>query len=101
MLFQYNHPNFIFQCSVHTISFNIDCDNIMNCLGSYEDQFLSYYQKILVLKYLQKHFGEMYLGGKNNIVRDDLFIVKNIKIYNNMYASEFKGLIYKYFQKHL
>ena len=43
----------------------------------------------------------MYLGGKNNIVRDDLFIVKNIEIYNNMYDSEFKGLIYKYFQKHL
>ena len=46
----------------------------------------------MIVKELQKCFGEMYLGKKNDT--DVFFILANIRIYFQMDAGEFEGLLY-------
>ena len=53
---------------------------MMNCLDSNDENFASHYQNILIVKELQKTFGEMYLDGKKTIVSYDFFVVTNIRI---------------------
>ena len=48
----------------------------------------------MIVKELQKCFGEIYLGGKKNITTDVLFIMENIRIDFHMDAAEFEGLLY-------
>ena len=47
----------------------------------------------MIVKELQKRFGEIFLGGKS-ISTDMFFILENIRITFQMDASEFKGLLY-------
>ena len=48
----------------------------------------------MIVKELQKSFGEMYLGDKKTISSDELFIITNIKIDFQMDADEFEVLLY-------
>ena len=57
---------------------------MMNCRDRNGQQFSSNYQKILLVKELQKCFGKKYLSEKKKILSDDLFIVTNKSIDHNM-----------------
>ena len=46
----------------------------------------------MIMKELQKFFGEIYLGEKNST--DRFFILANIRIYFQMDAGELEGLLY-------
>ena len=46
------------------------------------------------MKELQKKFGEMYLGGGKKNSTDLFFILANMRINCQMYASEFEALLY-------
>ena len=50
--------------------------------------FVHYYQKIMIVKEVQKRFGEIYLG-KKAIAMDVFFIMENIRIYCQMDAGKF------------
>ena len=39
-------------------------------------------------------FGELYLGGKKTFTADVLFIIANIRIYCQMDAAGFEGLLH-------
>ena len=101
MLFQYNHPNLHCNVSFRLLVMNIDCDNTVNFLDGNDEQFVSHYQNILIVKEIQKTFGEMYLGGKKIIMCDYFFIVTNKRIDHHMDAEEFKRLFYNFCQKFL
>ena len=62
---------------------------MLNGLGGGGKIFIHNYQKIMIMKDLQKCFGEIYLGGKKRISTDDFFILANIRINFQMDASEF------------
>ena len=67
---------------------NIDCDTMMDCLDRNNEKCSSRYQKIIIVKELEK-IGEMYLGHKKTIISDDIFIVTNIRIDYQMNAVGF------------
>ena len=48
----------------------------------------------MIVKELQKCFGEIYLGGKTTMATNVLFIMENTRIDFQMYAAEFEGLLY-------
>ena len=48
----------------------------------------------MVFRESQKHFCEIYLGGKKTISIDMFFILTNITTNCQMDASEFEGMIY-------
>ena len=48
----------------------------------------------MILRELQKHFGEIYLGGLKTISTDMSLILENIKTNCQMDASEFEGVLY-------
>ena len=48
----------------------------------------------MIVRELQKSFGEIYLGGKKTRSTDLLFILENITTNCQMDASEFQGLLY-------
>ena len=50
----------------------------------------------MIMIELQKCFGEIYLG-KINKSTDHFFILANLRINFQMYASEFEGLLYDIF----
>ena len=56
--------------------------------------FVHNFQKIMIMKELQKCFGEIYSGGKKTISTDHFFILENLRIHFQMDASEFEGLLY-------
>ena len=59
----------------------------MNGLDRNNKTFAHNYQNIMILKELQKRFGEMYLE-KKPINNDELFIISNIRIDCKMNANE-------------
>ena len=55
--------------------------------------FVHDFQKIIIMKELQKIFGEIYLGGK--CFSTDMFLIlTNIRINCQMNASKFEELLY-------
>ena len=48
----------------------------------------------MIFRELQKHFGEIYLGGEKTIQTDMFFVVANITTTCQMDASKFEGMIY-------
>ena len=54
--------------------------------------FVQNYQKIMIMKDLQKRFGEIYLGGKRNST-NDFFILENIWINCQMDASDLQRVL--------
>ena len=61
--------------------------------GLKKPTFYHHYQNIMIVKELQKCFGEIY-SGKKTIPTDVLFIMANIRIKFQMDAGEFEGLLY-------
>ena len=66
---------------------NIDCDMMMNYLDSNYENFYFCYQNLFIVKELQRNIDEMYLGGGNTIVSNDVFIMTNIRIDHQMDAE--------------
>ena len=48
---------------------------------------------MVILEELQKIFVQLYIGGKNTIITDNLFHVTHIRVDQHMYASEVGVLI--------
>ena len=66
----------------------------MICLDEKNQHFVHNDQNIMIMKELQKMFGEMYLGGRGSISTDVSFILENLRINCQMDAGEFEGLLY-------
>ena len=60
---------------------NIGCYTTMISLDKKNEPFVHHYQNIMIVKELQKSFGEIYLGGNKIIATDVFYIVANIRIY--------------------
>ena len=73
--------------------FKINCYTMLNGMKTESQYFVHNFQKIMILRELQKCFGEIYLGEKK-ICTDMLFILAKIKTNCQMDASEFEGLFY-------
>ena len=43
---------------------NIDCEKLVNNLDDSEDDFRIYFQKIVILRFVQQLFCEMLIGGR-------------------------------------
>ena len=67
---------------------------MLNGLKRESQDFVHKFQNIMILRELQKCFGEIYLGGKQTIYTDMFFIFSNITTNCQMDASEFEGLLY-------
>ena len=65
----------------------------MYILDRKNKQISHYYQNIIILKELQKCFGNMYFGW-GGTTTDELFIISNIRIDFEMYATGFKELFF-------
>ena len=74
---------------------DIYCNMIMNGIDRNDEKFASHYQHILIVKELQKGFGEMYFGSKKTILSDNFFITTNTRINNHMDAGEFDGFFHR------
>ena len=55
--------------------------------------FVHNFQKIIILRELQKQSGEIYLGGKKLGSTDMFFILENITTNCQMDASKFEGML--------
>ena len=66
---------------------------MLNGLKKESQDFVHNFQKIMIVNELQRNFGEIYLGGGKNST-DMFFILANIMTNCQMYASDFKGLLY-------
>ena len=66
---------------------------MLNGLKRESQDFAHNFQKIMILRELQKEFGEIYLGEKT-ISTDMFFVLENIMTNCQMDASEFEGLLY-------
>ena len=51
---------------------------MLNGLKRESQDFAHNFQKIMILRELQKQFGEIYLGGGGGISTDMFFILENI-----------------------
>ena len=60
---------------------------MLNGLEKESQYFAHNFQNIMIMRELQKVFGEIYLGEKKSI--DMFFILENITKNCQMYASEF------------
>ena len=67
---------------------------MLNGLKIESQYFVHNFQNIMILRELQKQFGEIYLGEKKTISTDMFFILENITTNCQMDASEFEGLLY-------
>ena len=67
---------------------------MMNWLDIKNKHFAYHDQNTMILKELQKTFGEMYLEVLKTISSDKLFIITNIRIVFKMDAAEFEDLLY-------
>ena len=67
----------------------INCYTMLNGLKRESQDFVHKFQKIMILRELEKCFGEIYLGGKKST--DMFFILENITTNFQMDASEFEG----------
>ena len=71
---------------------NINCYTMLNGMKK-SQHFFHNFQKIIIMKELQKIFGEIYLGGK--CFSTDMFLIlTNIRINCQMNASKFEELLY-------
>ena len=61
--FQHLHYNVLFR----ELVFKINIYTMMNFLKRESQHFVHNFQTIMIFRELQKHFGEIYLGGKNHI----------------------------------
>ena len=66
---------------------NINLYIIMIILDKTNRQCFHHFQNIMIMKELQKRFGEIYLGRKKTITTDVLFIIANIRIDFQMDAA--------------
>ena len=71
---------------------------MLNGLKKESQYFVHNFQKIVIMRELQKQFGEIYLGVKK-ISTDMFFILENITTNCQMDASEFEGLLYTMLSK--
>ena len=46
------------------IDFKIDCEDIFNHINIDDNNFMSHYQRVVILQELQKLFGLLYIGEK-------------------------------------
>ena len=67
---------------------------MLNGLKRESQHFVHNDQNIMILRELQKYFGEIYLGGKKTTSTDILFILENITTNCRMDASEFERMLY-------
>ena len=58
---------------------NIDCEKMINNFDDSGEHFRSYFEKIVILRVVQKIFCEMLIGRRNFIYTDSFFDVTNIK----------------------
>ena len=86
---------FYFNVLFRLLVLNIECYTMLNVQGGGSQHFVHNYQNIMIMKELQKCFGEICLVGGNST--DVLFILENIRINFQMDASEFEGLLYNMF----
>ena len=74
---------------------SIDCDIIFNNLDLDDNNLAFNYQNAIILQDLKNIFGHMYIGGQKTLITDNFFIVTNIRVNDQMDASEFEVLLYK------
>ena len=74
---------------------NIDCEKIIDDLDGSEDEFISYFQKILIMRVIQQIFYEMLICGRKLVYTDSFFEATNIMKNVQNYSSEFDGLFHK------
>ena len=67
---------------------------MLNGLKRESQDFAHNFQKILILRELQKKIGEIYLGGEKIRSTDMFFILANIPNNCQMDASEFEVMLY-------
>ena len=67
---------------------------MLNGLKRESQHLVHNFQNIMILRELQKNFGEIYLGGKKTISTDMFFILANITTNCQIDASEFEGMLY-------
>ena len=89
--FQVQYFNVIFR----QVIVNIDDDLILKKLGFDDNNFAYKYQKAIILQELQNIFGNRYKGSQKKIPTDHLFMVINIRVNEQMDASESEGMLYK------
>ena len=66
---------------------------MLNGLKRESPDFAHNYQKIMIMRELQKRFGEIYLGGGGGST-DMFFILESITTNCQMDSNEFEGLLY-------
>ena len=74
---------------------NIDCDKIKENLDNSENEYISYFQKFMILQFIKNIFCEILIGGRNIFYTDQSFKVTNIRKYMQNDSSEFEGLLHK------
>ena len=72
----------------------IDCDVILKNLYFDDKNFAYNYRKGIILQELQNIFGHIYIGGQKTLITDHLFIGGNVRVNEQMNASEFERLLY-------
>ena len=72
---------------------------MLNGLKRESQYFVHNFQKIMILRELQKRFYEIYLGGEKTTSTDMSFILANITTNCQMAASEFEGTLYTIFSE--
>ena len=66
---------------------NVGCNYILKKHDLDDNNYASNYLKAVTLKDMQTSFGHMYIGSKETIITDKLFIVSNIHVNEQMEAS--------------
>ena len=72
---------------------------MINNLDDSEDNFRSYFQKIVILQIIKQIFCEMLIGGRKIVHPDSLFEATNIRKNVQKYSSEFEGLLHEMMSK--
>ena len=49
---------------------NIDCDKIKENLDNSENEYISYFQKFMILQFIKNIFCEILIGGRNIFYTD-------------------------------
>ena len=74
---------------------NIGYEKMINSLDDREDNFRSYFQKLLILRVVQQCFCDILISGIKIAYTDSFFEATNIRKSVQNDSSEFEGLLHK------
>ena len=78
---------------------NIGYEKMINSLDDREDNFRSYFQKLLILRVVQQCFCEISVSGIKIAYTDSFFEATNIRKSVKNDSSEFEGLLHEMMYK--